>query len=256
MDLEICGLCAAYGKRERIHNISFSVKKGEFLALIGRNGSGKSTLVSCIGGVLPYTGEIKTNGVSFLEMNRRERARTVAILPQVITAPHITVEELVSFGRNPYLKIGESFSEKDRTIVESALADAMLLSLRKRYVNTLSGGERRRAYLGMILAQDTPIIVLDEATANMDMAVEGGFWELISRLCREKGKTVLAVMHNIGDAVRLSDKIVLLDSGNLLYFGDTKTLLLGTLLEETLSVKRYLAEENGEKRIFFAPKTR
>lgn len=244
MKLCVRDLSASYGKREVLHEISFSVPDGAFVAVVGKNGSGKSTLVSCLCGFLPFRGEILLDDTSLSAFSGRERARKMAIMPQHLTAPHIPVEALVSLGRNPYLPLGGHFSDEDRHAVETALSEAELLSARTRHVDTLSGGERRRAYLGMILAQDTPLMILDEATANMDLSVEAYFWRLVSEMRMKRGKTVIAVMHNLGDAVRYADHIALLDGGELCFFGKTKALLETSLLEDTMGVTRY--EADGE----------
>lgn len=252
MKLELDALCAAYGKTQVLHNISFSLADGRFAALVGRNGCGKSTIVACLNGMLPYTGTIRLDGKTLSAMSRRERAAAVAVMPQTLSAPHITVEELVRFGRSPYHGIGEKLDARDLEIVERALADAALESLRHRYVDRLSGGERRRAYLGMILAQDTPLIVLDEATANMDADHESRFMALLSGLVKMHGKTVLSVTHQLSDAVRYADDIALLDAGALRFFGTTTALLAGDALESTLGVRRYTAVEDGREHVFFA----
>jgi iron complex transport system ATP-binding protein len=110
-------------------------------------------------------------------------------------------------------------------------------------VDTLSGGERRRAYLGMILAQDTPLMILDEATANMDLSVETYFWRLVSEMRMKQGKTVIAVMHNLSDAVRFADRILLLCDGALCFAGTTAEFLETTLAEDIMDVKRYTTAE-------------
>ncbi len=243
MELKIRELFAAYGRREVLRELSFTVPEGSFTAIIGRNGSGKSTLVSCLAGLHPYRGEITVGGRSLSLLRGRERARTLSLLPQQIRAPHITVEELVRFGRSPYLSLGGSLTDTDRERIEQAITKAELLSLRRRYVDTLSGGERRRAYLGMTLAQDAPILLLDEPTANMDLCVEAQFWQIVQSLGREKGKTAVAVMHNLGDAVRFADRIVLLEGGTLRFSGTTEAFLSTTLAEDVMGVHRYTTSD-------------
>lgn len=251
MDVSIRNLSVSYGKREVLHAVSLDVPSGAFVAIVGKNGSGKSTFVSCLGGFLPHHGEILLNGSHLSDFSGRERARMLSVLPQHIMSPHLTVEDLVSLGRNPYLPLGKRLSNEDRLWVETALSEAALSALRSRYVDTLSGGERRRAYLGMILAQNTPLMLLDEATANMDLSVEAYFWNLVSELREKRDKTVIAVMHNLGDAVRYADHVALMDEGKLIFFGKTEALLQTALLEKTMNVCRY--EANGE--IFFRGNT-
>ncbi len=243
MELHINGISASYGRYEALRDISFSLPSGSFTAVIGRNGSGKSTLVSCLAGLHPYRGEITVGGVCLRTLRGRERARRVSLLPQQIGAPRVTVEELVRFGRSPYLPSGASLGEEDVRCVEKALASAELLPLRERYVNTLSGGERRRAYLGMTLAQNTPVVLLDEPTANLDLSAQAHLWRLIRQLPSDGGRTVVAVMHDLGDAVRFADHVVLLDGGKLCFAGTVEGFLSTTLAEEILSVRRHFAQD-------------
>ena len=123
----------------------------------------------------------------------RERAKLLAILPQVLTTPSVTVEELTAFGRNPYLDFSRRLTQADREAVEAAMAQAGVDGMRGRPVNRLSGGERQKAFLAMILAQDTRILVLDEPTTYMDVAVEAGFFRLLQDL-KEKRKKNLKSM--------------------------------------------------------------
>ena len=243
MDWDIKELSACYGRREILHGLTFAVPQGSFTAVIGRNGSGKSTLVASLAGLQPYRGEITVGGVSLALLRGRERARTVSLLPQQIRAPHVTVEELVRFGRSPYLAMGRGLDAVDLRHVEETLSAASLDALRTRYVDTLSGGERRRAYLGMTLAQDAPTMLLDEPTANLDLAVEASLWRIVKRRQTKRGRTVIAVMHDLTDAVRLADRILLLDGGAIRFSGTTADFLRTTLAEDVMSVRRYTTPE-------------
>ena len=240
---DIRNLSAFYGKERAIGPLDFSVPDGSFTAVIGRNGSGKSTLLSCLAGLRSYRGEILVDGVSLSHLRGRERARRISLLPQHIRSPHICVETLVRFGRNPYLPLGGKLSDGDLFHVEEAMRAAHLMMLRTRYVDTLSGGEKRRAYLGMTLSQDAPTMLLDEATANMDLCIEAQFWQIVKKRQCEQGKTVIAVMHNLSDAVRLADRIVLLDHGTLCFAGTTEDFLMTSLPEEVLFVRRTVTKD-------------
>ena len=243
MEWNVKQLSAAYGRNTVLRDLSFTVPAGSFTAVIGRNGSGKSTLVSCLAGIRPYTGEIAVGGAPLRTLWGRERARRISLLPQQLSAPHITVESLVAFGRSPHLSLGTRLSDKDRSAVARAMAQAELSSLGGRYVDTLSGGERRRAYLGMTLAVDAPSMLLDEPTANMDLSVEAQFWRIVQGLVHNEKKTVIAVMHNLSDAVRFADRILLLCDGALCFAGTTAEFLATTLAEDVMDVKRYTTAE-------------
>lgn len=248
MTLTINGLNAFYGKKQILENISLEVKSGSFLALIGRNGCGKSTLAGCLSGSVKYDGKILTDNESIEKLNRREKARRISVMPQLLGTPHITVEELTAFGRNPYLSIGQRLSGQDKKIIENAILTAGLEQIRDCYLDRISGGELRRAYLSMLLAQDTPIMVLDEATAYMDADNEKHFLQLIKRIQTEQGKTILSVMHSLSDAVSFSDSIAVMENGRIKHFGSTEEILESNTIEKAFGVKRFTADN----KIFFA----
>ena len=247
MSLDVNVRTARYGARTVLEDISFSAPKGSLVAVIGRNGSGKSTLVSCVAGLMPFEGQVVANGTDVCQAGVRTRARHVSVLLQNLGRPHVTVRELVSFGRNPYRSVLNRESDADRAAVEAALTTADLWGLADSYVDCVSGGEARRAYLGAILAQDTPVVVLDEATAFMDPDNERKLLS-VARALADGGRTVLSVMHDLSSAVEIADRILLLDGGRQLWFGKTADLLGTDLIERALAVRRYTADG----RIFFA----
>ena len=245
--LEIKGLSARVGGREFLKDIDLQLPEGSFTALVGRNGSGKSTLLGCIGGTKAYRGEIRLCGEDLRRLPLRRRARRMALLPQTLALPHITVEELAGLGRNPYVDIGHRFTAADREAVSRAVEAAGVAELRGRFVDELSGGERQRAYLAMTLAQETDLLLLDEPTTHMDAAGGEDFLRMLSQL-RQQGKTLLVVMHDLAEAVRYADRMAVMDEGRMVFSGSTEECLAGSSLEQTLRVKRYEAEG----RSFFA----
>lgn len=242
----------SHRRRGILHDVVFAAVPGTFTAVIGRNGCGKSTLLSALGGILPYTGSVTLDGTEVSAMTPRERARKISLMLQLLRTPHVTVEELVSFGRHPWRKNGEPMTAHDAEAIESAICDAELTDLRHSYIDRISGGEQRRAYLGMQLAQDTPVMLLDESTAFMDADHEGHFLALLLELCIARNKTVVAVMHSMENALRFSDQVILIDGGTVRFAGTPEKLLEGTLIEEVFRLRRYSAEdETGELRTFF-----
>lgn len=250
--LTIQNLRAAYGRREVLNNVSFSLTPHKLTAVIGKNGCGKSTLVSCVNQMLPYTGEISWSGQNLSLMQSTERARLVAILPQMLQRPNVTVEELVAFGRSPYVDLGRRLTAANRAAIDSAITQIGIEELRYAFVDRLSGGERQKAYLAMILAQDTRIIVLDEPTTYMDMAYAGEFFSLLNTLKNRHKKTLMVVMHDLTQAARYADKIVVLDGGTVHFSGTTEQALACGVIEKTFGVKRYRVVEENEERVFFA----
>ncbi len=249
--LEIKDLSVRFGSRQVLEDVSFALRPHRLTVLVGRNGAGKSTLLSCVNRQVPYTGTIRLNEGDISLLPPRQRAKAVAILPQSLPSPHIPGRELVSLGRNPYLDFTGRLTEADRQAVETALRDADAVSLAERYVDTLSGGEKQRIALAMILAQNTPMALLDEPTAHMDLSYEASFLELLQKLKRERKKTFLLILHDLNLAVRYADDLLVLDGGRLAFAGSREECLEKGILEASFGLKRYTLEDGGEDRIFF-----
>lgn len=234
-----------------LDNVSFCLKPHTFTAVLGKNGCGKSTLVSCINQQLHYTGKISYADTNLALMPPRERAKAIAILPQMLERPHVTVEQLVCFGRNPYLDFGKRLTDEDRAAVQQAMADVGVTALSEKMVDSLSGGERQRAYLAMTLAQQTRVIVLDEPTTYMDMEYEASFLEKLTELKTKHKKTLLVIMHNLSQALHYADRILVLDKQRIVFDGTRQECLDSPVLEQIFHVKKHIFEENGEQFVLF-----
>ncbi|MBE6696513.1 MAG: ABC transporter ATP-binding protein [Ruminococcaceae bacterium] len=248
MSLSVNIKSAGYKNKPVLSDLNFNLEKGSFTAVIGRNGSGKSTLISALGGLLKFNGDMISDGVSLKELDRKERAKKLSAMLQGLKTPHVTVKELVSFGRNPYVSLNKPLSERDLVTINKAIEITSLTSLADSYMDSISGGEARRAYLAMILAQDTDIILLDESTAFMDASFENDFMKILLGLCRSFNKTILFVTHNIELAVEYADNILLMESGKQCFFGKTTELLNTDMIEKHFGLKRYVSEN----RTFFS----
>lgn len=248
--LEIKNLSVRFGNRLVLDDISFALRPQGLTVLVGRNGAGKSTLLGCVNRQVPYTGTITGEGKNLARISPRERAKAIAILPQSLPSPHITGRELVSLGRNPWLDFTGRLTETDKQAVERALRDADAADLAERYVDTLSGGEKQRIALAMILAQNTPIALLDEPTAHMDLSYEAAFLELLQKLKRERKKTFLLILHDLNLAVQFADDILVLDGGRLVFAGSREECLGQKILEKTFGVKCYTVWDGEENRTF------
>lgn len=251
--LTLRDLSVRIGGKDILQDVNFTLRPHRITALVGRNGSGKSTLLSCVNQQLPYTGQIWEGEKNLALLSPRERAKTVAILPQKLTMPHITGRQIAAFGRTPYLDITGRLTEKDRQAVEEALTDADAQELAERYADTLSGGEAQRIALAMILAQNTPIALLDEPTAHMDLGYEAAFLQKLTQLKKHRKKTFLVVMHDLTQAVRYADDLLVLDGGKLVFSGTKEDCLAQSVLEKTFCLRRFTAQLDGEQQIFFAP---
>ena len=248
--LEFNQVSVRFGGKQILRDITFAVRPHRLTALVGRNGSGKSTLLNAANQQLPYTGEILEGEKNLALISPRERAKTVAILPQAMPTPHVTVREMVAFGRNPYLDFTGRLTDKDRQMVDTALVDASAADLADRYADTLSGGELQRVRLAMILAQNTPIALLDEPTSHMDPSHEVAFLELLTDLKKRKKKTFLVILHDLTLAAEYADDIVILDGGEVVFAGTKEDCLAQKMIEKTFSLKRYTTEN----KIFFSAK--
>lgn len=245
--LNIENLSVRFGKKRILEDVSFSVRPRRLTVLVGRNGAGKSTLLACVNQQIPYTGSVSVEGRDLKKIPSRERAKTIAILPQSLPAPHITGREMAALGRNPYLDFTGRLRESDGAAVDASLRAADAGTLAERYVDTLSGGEKQRIALAMILAQNTPVVLLDEPTAHMDFGYEAAFLEMLRRLKSEQNKTFLVILHDLTQAVRYADDLIVLDGGRLVFAGSREECLEREILEKTFHLRRYAAEG----RIFF-----
>ncbi len=218
MALEIIHLSACYGKHRVLHGVDLTLPRGEVMALVGPNGAGKTTLLRVLSGTLqPCSGTVQWEGMDLLALSPRERAQLVAVVPQARDLPvAFTVEQAVTLGRTPYLSWLGAPGPRDRQAVEQALAETDLLPLAARRLAQLSGGEQQRVLLARALAQETPILLLDEPTTHLDLRHQANILRLIQQFSRERGLTVLMVIHDLNLAAHFADRVALLDHGVVL----------------------------------------
>jgi iron complex transport system ATP-binding protein len=200
-----------------VRDLHLSVARGELVCLVGPNGSGKSTTLAGLGRELrPRRGEVRLSGVEVWSFGRREFSRRVARLPQEPRCPDgLTVQELVAAGRHPHLPLLGGWRPADREALEEALRAMELGDLRYRPMETLSGGERRRAWLAMVLCQQAEILLLDEPTNGLDIRHQWEVIELLRRFKKERGATLVVVLHDLEQAARLADRLAVFYRGRL-----------------------------------------
>lgn len=249
--LEFKNVSVTVHKKSILSNVSFSAKEGRITALIGKNGSGKTTLLGCASGMRRYSGEIFISGRGLREMRTVERAKKAAFLPQMMPETALSVRSLVSLGRNPYVGSMGSLSDKDKAAVREAMRLTDTEIFADRGVNTLSGGEKRRAFIAMLLAQEAPLLILDEPTSYLDAASVRQLGDLLRNISAKEGKTILTVMHDLSEAVSLADDIAVMDGGKIIFYGTRSELLQSKVIEETFGVTRTFASLDGKERIFF-----
>ena len=231
--LKIEELSVSYGERKILHNITLNVQSGEVLALIGPNGAGKSTLVRAVSGVIPSSGHVRTNGDDFASLTTLQRARLVATVPQAVAMPPAyTVWETVLFGRTPYLGFLGQPSAGDEEIARRSLQRVSALPFADRRVGELSGGEQQRILLARALCQSTPILLLDEPTAHLDLQYQVSLLELVAELAHQDHLAVLIALHDLNLAAHYADRIALMVAGNIKAAGKPKEVLQPELIAE------------------------
>lgn len=218
--------------RDILQPLDLTLDPARVHGLIGPNGSGKSTLVKLLARQLsPSGGKIAFGGRSLGEWRDRELARHIAYMPQFTPgADGMNVRELVALGRFPWHGALGRFSKTDEEKVEAALARTGLNAFADRQVDTLSGGERQRVWFALMLAQDTACILLDEPTSALDIAHEGQMLDLVREISRERGVTVIVVLHDINLAARVCDDIVALREGRLIAQGRASDVMTPDVL--------------------------
>jgi ABC-type cobalamin/Fe3+-siderophores transport system ATPase subunit len=230
--LKIESLSIDYGSRRVLHDVSLCVQSGEILALIGPNGAGKSTLIRAVSGVIPISdGRIRTNGDDFDALTPIQRARYIAVVPQAISLPPAyTVWETVVMGRTPHLGFLGQISRTDEELARRALERVHADDLAERRVGELSGGERQRILLARALCQSTPILLLDEPTAHLDLQYQVSLLELVRKLVREDNLAVLIALHDLNLAARYADRVALMVAGKIAALGSPREVLTPDLI--------------------------
>jgi iron complex transport system ATP-binding protein len=225
--LRIENLTVNYGKRHVLQHVTLVVESGEVVALVGPNGAGKSTLIRAASGVVPIEGgEIHINGSALSQLTTMERARIIAVVPQARSLPPaFTVYESVLLGRTPHLGWLGRTGPRDHERVQYALEHTQMLPLAERYVGELSGGEQQRVLLARALAQDTPVLLLDEPTTHLDLQHRESLIRLIRELAVKKNLAILMVLHDLNLAGLYADRVALLVDGQLQAVGSPNEVL-------------------------------
>jgi len=238
--IELRDLTVRFGGHEAVRHASFAAEAGDWVVLIGPNGAGKTSVLRAMCGLLPFDGEILVDGRDVRSLSRRELARIVAFVPQTPETPHeLTVAEYVLLGRTPHIGYFAAEGSADRRAAASALERLELSPFAERPLGSLSGGELQRVVLARALAQEAPILLLDEPTTALDLGRQQQALELIDSL-RTDGLTVVSTMHDLTLAGQYAARLLLLDRGVVVAEGTP---------EEVLSVANLSAHYDARVRV-------
>ena len=233
------GLSAGYNGEAVFRGLDLKIPEGSITTLIGSNGSGKSTILKTLCRIIsPDSGAVYLDGEAIHEMPTKRVAQRLALLPQGAQAPAgITVGDLVEYGRFPYRSALSGLGEKDREIIQWALASTGMSSLEHREMERLSGGQQQRAWIAMALAQKTGLLFLDEPTTYLDISHQLDILYLLRRLNRENGVTIVMVLHDLNHAIMFSDYLVAIKDGMLHSAGTPQEVITQQALREIFDVE-------------------
>ncbi len=244
--ISIVDLHASYAGAEILHGISADFPTGKISVVMGPNGCGKSTTLRSLVRLVPeIRGSVTLDGQELAALTPQELARRVAYLPQSRNVPDISVERLVLHGRFPYLSYPRRYRQEDLDQVARALDWVGLTELRRRKLGQLSGGQRQKAYLGMALAQDTEVILMDEPTTFLDIRNQ---FEMLgrARALADSGKTVVMILHDFESVLRYADRVILMAEGRILTAGDAGTVLRSREIAAAFGVRpRFYETDDG-----------
>ena len=244
MRLEVKDLHFGYSaSREVVKGVSFSAGEGECIAVLGINGVGKTTMLKCINRIIsPSSGEILVNGVSVRSMNGNALAQQIGYVPQGCEFADGSVFDTVLLGRKPFIKW--DVTQKDLEIVQDVLRIMSLEEYANRNVNALSGGEKQKVSIARALAQQTPILLFDEPTSNLDIKNQLDVLDITKRVVREQELTAVVIIHDLNLALRFADSFLVMKDGCVYAFGD-QTVVNSKTISEVYGVQADVVEYGG-----------
>ena len=236
--LEVQSLSVGYINHPVLQDISITIQSGEILAVVGPNGVGKSTLIRAVSGInLAHSGRVLVDGQDVTRMSAQQRARFMAVVPQARELPGaFSVYQTVLLGRTPYLSWLGKAGKRDHAVVNLSLERANLTGMAERRIGELSGGEQQRVLLARALAQDTPILLLDEPTTHLDLQHQSNLLNLVRLLASEKSLCLLMVLHDLNLAGLYADRVALISKGGIHAIGKPEAVLTAQNLSSVYHV--------------------
>jgi len=255
MVIEARNLVLGYDGVPVIDGMDLSIRDGELVTIVGANGCGKSTLLRAMSRNLrPLAGTLLLDGRPLRGISTREVSRRVAFLSQSPSVPPgFTVRELVEQGRYPYASWTGALTRRDRDVVDEALAAAALRGMQDRTMATLSGGERQRAWIAMALAQEAPVLLFDEPTTFLDVHHQLQVMDLVRCMNRERGRTIVMVLHDLNHAARFSRRIVALREGRVYADGSPEAVLTPAMLRDVFKIEATVLRDERQGCPYYLP---
>lgn len=243
--LQAEAISVGYDNQRVLNALSLDIPAGETTVIIGPNGCGKSTLLKSLARLLsPQEGVVRLEGDAIAHQHTRDIARRLGILPQSSHAPEdIRVRDLVARGRYPHRGLLSRWGEQDERAVSKAMTATSVTTLADRRVDTLSGGQRQRVWLAMVLAQQTPTLLLDEPTTWLDVAHQIELLELMNHLRRDHGKTLVMVLHDLNQACRYATHLVAMHAGHIVAQGRPTDIVTPAMIEKVFGLKCIVVDD-------------
>lgn len=239
-----------------LDKIDISLEKGHFYGLLGPNGAGKTSLVRHILGLIkPDAGKITFDDTDIRQISRLEMAKRIAFLPQTISANvDFSVYDVVAMGREPHRKRFTPLDGEDVRIIEEAMEFTQCSHLKDKSIAHISGGERQRVMIARTIAQDTPWIVLDEPISNLDIKHQTELMQVMDKLKKEKGKTIISILHDINLAGRFCDYVFFMKSGKIIHKGNVGDVPIKDVLQKVYGMDFELCSTGTPGETFVIPK--
>ncbi len=245
-DVAVKNLSVMYDSALAVDALDLEVPEGQWISLIGPNGAGKTSVLRAIANLIPFTGEVRVGGRAVTQLGRRELARRVSMLVQEPEMPAgMTVAHYVLLGRSAHLGYLGRESEHDRRIVAETLQRLALDPLAARPVDHLSGGERQRAAIARALAQQSPVLLVDEPTTSLDVGRQQSVLELIDELRHDRSLTVISAMHDLTLAGQYAERLALMVGGRLVAVGTPAEILTESVIAEHYQARVAVLDMNG-----------